>query len=366
MLTPAEEQITQLYAGYLDRAADHGGFNFWLSQANSGASLLGIADSFSQTPEYLSIYGGLGNQTLINTIYANMFDREPDAGGNAYWMAQLESGVSSAHLIVNMISGAQGDDRIKLENTAIVSRDWTVSTAHLPFTLEAAQNALDSIGKIEGNGVTVTLGYGGDTLLPYLDQLTADMTAAWKQWGDHGRLDVKLNFLDLGNNTLAFAYAENELRTGQANQYGIPITQTNVGMEINTGKDMNGDLPDISITIAMNLPQFSLYDRIYIFAHEIGHGVGFRTELFDFDQDYSTVTSWDQYLTFPNGTKGQAYFNGPEAVALYGGPVPIVGYYNSTHTDGVGDIMDPTFGVGQVKLVGSLTDAMMHDIGVMV
>ena len=101
-------------------------------------------------------------------------------------------------------------------------------------------------------------------------------------------------------------------------------------------------------------------------AHEIGHGLGFRTEAFDFDQDYSTMTSWDQFLTFPNGVTGPAAFNGPEAVALYGGPVPVAGYYNATHTNNIGTLMDPAFGQGEVKLVGDLVKAMMHDAGIMV
>lgn len=357
--------IQALYIGYLGRAADRAGLAFWQAQANAGADLPGIAHSFSLSDEYQSVYGGLGNAALVDALYNNLFDRAPDAGGRAYWIEQLDQGKPSARLIVDMISGAQGPDRITVDNMAIVAESWTDTNAHKPFVLADAKNAMDSIGKVEGNGVTIE--FTSDALLPYEAQLTSAMTAAWAQWGNHGMLDVRLDFSDSGGNTLAFAYARNELLTGRFGLNGTtPVTQTNVGVEINTGKDMNGDLPDIIITIAMNPERFFLYDTTSIFAHEIGHGVGFRTELFDFDQDYSTMTSWDQFLTFPGGTRGPAAFNGPEAMKIYGGEVPIVGYYNATHTNGTGDIMDPSFGQGEVRVVGAVALAMMHDAGVMV
>ena len=354
------QQITQLYLGYMGRAADTDGLNFWVGQANAGAAIVDIAYSFSLSDEYLGIYGGLSNAQLLDQIYANLFDRLPDAEGQAYWLNELANGKPVARLLVDVMSGAQGNDRIVLENATIVSKDWTAST---PFDLAAAQNAISSIGEVQGDGVTIQF---AEALLPYEALLTNAMAAAWNQWGNHGMLDVKLDFLDLNSNTLAFARAENEFFTGQTNINGIPITQSNVGIEVNTGMDMNGDLPDIVITIAMNMAQFLQYDTTSILAHEIGHGLGFRTEAFDFDQDYSTQTSWDQFLTFPNGTQQPGYFNGPEAMLVYGGPVPITGYYNSTHPDGIGSIMDPTFGQGEVRMVGVLDKAMMHDIGVMV
>lgn len=363
-MTPNENQVVKLYAGYMDRAADYDGLKFWRAQADAGAAIIDIAYSFSQTEEYLAIYGGLSNSLLLDKIYDNLFGRLPDDAGRAYWLGELAAGKHTSRLMVDVMSGAQGEDKVILENIVTVSQDWTVSTSHLPFTLAEAQNAVNSIGEVQGNGVTVE--FGSDVFLPDQAGWVADMAAAWAQWGNHSRLDVKLNFLDLSSNTLAFAYAKSELLTGQVNQYGIPITQTNVALEVNTGKDQNGDLPDIIITVAMDLIRFGLYDRESILAHEIGHGLGFRTELFDFDQDDSTVTSWDQFLTFPDGTQKPGYFNGPEAMLVYGGAVPITGYYNATHPDGVGSIMDPTFGPGQVKFVGVLDDAMMNDAGIMV
>ena len=351
-----ENIINKLYIGYFDRAYDPDGFNYWVSLANSGMSILDIANNFSLSAEYSLEYAGLDNYSLLNKIYNNLFNRDIDPEGLAYWS---EHGKPVGRLIVDIISGAQGNDAVTLTNTAIVTKDWATTQ---PFVLEDAKNAVDSIGNVQGNGVTIT--FGNPVFASYQEIFTNAMTAAWKQWGNHGMLDVQLNFVDLGTNILAFATPRNEFFTGRVTIPGSPITQSNVGIEVNTGKDMNGDLPDITITVARNLSQFFQYDITSILAHEIGHGLGFRTELFDFDENYSTITSWDEYLTFPTGTQGIAHFNGPEAMEIYGGPVPITGYYNATHPIGTNSVMGPTFGIGEIRPVASLDLAMMVDIGI--
>lgn len=360
-MTPNEAQITQLYIGYFSRAADSGGRDYWVPAANSGLSITQIADSFAVQPEFTAIYGGLSNGQLIDEIYDNLFRRTPDEAGKAYWQSYLDNGGTAGQLMVRVMNGAQGADKLKLDNAAIVANDWTSST---PFTIEAARNAIESIGDVQGNGVTVE--FGSAVFLPNQDYWVAAVQAAWNQWGNHGRLDVKLDFFDTGNNVLAFATPRNELFTGQVDRYGTPLTQSNVGLEVNTGKDMNGDLPDMSLTIAMSLDRFFQYDPVSILAHEIGHALGFRTEAFDFDQDYSAQTTWDQWITIPNGTTGQAFFNGPEAMEVYGGPVPVIGYYNATHLDVYGSLMWTSFGQNEVKTVGALEIAIMHDVGVFV
>ena len=362
MMNIIENQINKLYVGYFDRAPDPAGLNFWIGQANAGGSIVDIAQSFAAGSEYASIYGGLGNSALIDKIYDNLFGRDPDAGGLAYWTAQLESGVSSGRLIVDIMSGAQGNDKTILENTTVVADTWTKSNAHVPFVMADAQNAVNSIGEAQGSGVNLI--FKNDALLPYADIFRMAMRDAWAQWGGKGVADIELNFSDFQSDTLAFAYTKNELFTGQVDKYGSPITQTNIGIEMTTGKDMNGDLIDGTIYIAMNLERFFNYNiTVPVLAHELGHIIGFRTEAFDFDSDLSSITSWDQFLTFPNGTKGEAYFNGPEAMQVYGGPVPVTGYYNATHPT-VG-IMHPSFGQDELVFVGVLEKAMLHDMGIM-
>lgn len=363
-----ETQITKLYVGYFDRAPDSLGLKYWQGDLLNGVSLVDIATSFSSSPEYISMYGGLSYSNLIDKIYDNLFDRTPDVEGKQYWTTQLNSGVSSSRLIVDIISGAQGADKIRLENTTTVAGDWTSSNSTNAFSITNAQNAVNSIGENQGNGVNIT--FLNPQLLPYATILTTSLNAAWNQWGGHGMADIELNYIPLNNNTLAFAYARTELLTGNSTGLAftnIPLTQTTLGNEISTGLDMNGDLPDGRITITYNLDQFTkLFDPTTILAHELGHIIGFRSSLFPFEPNTTTATTWDSFLSFPTGMNGRAFFNGPSAVDYYSGPIPITGFYNATHPDGIGSIMDPFFSAGQVKSVGVLDTLMMEDIGIFI
>lgn len=52
------ELVSQLYAGYFDRAPDPTGLAYWIDRANAGMSLTNIAQSFAVQPEASPCFGG--------------------------------------------------------------------------------------------------------------------------------------------------------------------------------------------------------------------------------------------------------------------------------------------------------------------
>jgi hypothetical protein len=357
MKMAAIDDITKLYTGYFSRAADKPGLDFWVGQHNAGGSLLNIANSFALSSEYANIYGGLSHSALIDRIYDNLFDRTPDAEGKAYWMAQLESGVSSGRLIVDVISGAQGVDKIKLNNTSIVAQDWTNTYQSQPFDYAAAVNAVTSIGKAQDPGVTIS--FVDSALAPYASIFQSAMEAAWAQWGGLGHADIELAYNPIvGGNIIASAGSRNDLQTS-LNYFGSPVYLGSLGVEAATGRDMNGDLPDARITINWPIPQFfSDFHVTSILAHELGHTLGFTSGGFD------KTTTLEYWLTYPNGSTGPTHFNGPETLIANGGPVEF-GYADGNlrnHTNYTGSIMDPSFVYGEVRSVGVVDLAMAQDL----
>lgn len=152
----ALEDITNLYVGYFNRAPDPAGLNFWIAQRNAGASLTGIAQSFSQVSESTSLYSYLaaplvGNPvSFLNSVYLNLFGRAIDSAGQTYWTAQLANpAISIGRIIVDIISGAQGDDALVVANKQSVGKAFAqkVVDTNAVFNLALAKNAFTGVTK---------------------------------------------------------------------------------------------------------------------------------------------------------------------------------------------------------------------------
>ncbi len=173
-------QITELYVGYFNRAPDPAGLNFWVAQRAAGASLAGIADSFSKVPEALNLYGFLSAPligsaaTFLSSIYLNLFGRvanaTTDAAGFAYWTAQLTSSRPVGLIIVDIISGAQGDDLLVVNNKTTVGKAFATklvdSNAAFDSTLAASalvgvtKDPATATAKIIANDAAISLAAG--------------------------------------------------------------------------------------------------------------------------------------------------------------------------------------------------------------
>jgi len=117
---PTKEEIAKLYVATFNRAPDSVGLDYWFR--DSGLNLLGIAQSFFDQEETLSLYPpGSSNKNFVEAVYNNLFNRNPDTGGLNYWENDLNLGnVSRNSFIMAVINGAKdnedGFDATTLEN----------------------------------------------------------------------------------------------------------------------------------------------------------------------------------------------------------------------------------------------------------
>ena len=107
---PLEAQLYRLYFGGLGRAPDKGGFAWWLERLDTGVFGLGeVSARFVDSDEFERLADANADQVIsdnefLDHMYLNVFGREPDAGGYAWWLEQLQSGefthpLSFAHMV---------------------------------------------------------------------------------------------------------------------------------------------------------------------------------------------------------------------------------------------------------------------------
>lgn len=108
--------IQGIYVALFGRPADPAGLAYFNQQTNNGADLTAIGD-LSSTAEYQERFAGLNNVQIVTLIYQELFGRDPDAAGLAFFVAALNSGTQNINTIaINILDGAQGDDALVVAN----------------------------------------------------------------------------------------------------------------------------------------------------------------------------------------------------------------------------------------------------------
>lgn len=105
--------VTRLYWAFFLRKPDAGGLSYWITKYQGGTKLSTIADGFARSSEFTNRYGALTNQQFVAKIYPNIFERQPDAGGLAFWTAKLDSGaLTRGDVMVGFSESSEGARRL--------------------------------------------------------------------------------------------------------------------------------------------------------------------------------------------------------------------------------------------------------------
>jgi Ca2+-binding RTX toxin-like protein len=83
--------VYRLYQAAFDRQPDIGGLSYWLRKVDDGLDVRLVAESFTRSDEFRQVFGAPpSNADLVKRLYHNILHREPDAGGEAYWLGLLD------------------------------------------------------------------------------------------------------------------------------------------------------------------------------------------------------------------------------------------------------------------------------------
>lgn len=262
--------LQRIYMGYFGRPVDVDGLGYWaevfraqgmpvsitdVANAYAGnASVRALVDVFGSSQESKDLYPG-DNNTFINAIYRNLFNRDADAAGKAYWANLVDTGAMTRPIAaLSIMSGALGSDLTLINKKSLVATRFTAtlqknmgswqtyaSGAYSGMTanqyvrtlmasvtvdtdVDAFQVQIDAaiaalIAAVSGGpSLPVTLGYAGYN---YLQDLNASAGYAAQYTGSVSQVGLLSGTLTFGKAPLTVSF---NVLANSGIAYGAPIT----------------------------------------------------------------------------------------------------------------------------------------------
>lgn len=146
MATVTTAQIQEIYIGYLGRAADKAGLDYWVAEITSDNLTLEQlrANITNEQAEYTSGYGQLSRDALVDAVYESLFEHAPDAAGKEYWVTGGGKDINADQLILAVMNGASTDDKAVLTNKTTVAEYYTAITGD-KYDAATAKSTIDSV-----------------------------------------------------------------------------------------------------------------------------------------------------------------------------------------------------------------------------
>jgi uncharacterized protein (TIGR02145 family) len=165
---PTKEEVAKLYVATFNRAPDSSGLDYWLNDSfNGSAKLSNIAQSFFDQPETQQKYPqGTTNRNFIQSVYNNLFNRQPDNSGWDYWENKLNIGEFSRNRFIEAVMNGAQDNQNGLDNTILTNKaEVGIYFADLGFTdtqqascvLQGVTSDLDTVTFAKNNIDTNTI-----------------------------------------------------------------------------------------------------------------------------------------------------------------------------------------------------------------
>ena len=267
------EAVQKAYIAYYGRPADPAGLEYWAGRADA-EGMEAIIDAFGNSAEANELFGGMSTTAMLNTLYNQIFGRDADPEGLAYYTAELDAGrMTPASIALNIIDGAQGGDATIVANKVEVANNFTNAldtaeevAAYNADAAPAVRNMLATVG--EGtdvdsfNGIEPVL---AEILNPNdvftLTEVTTEVAATYydpvlvTMWGynPHGHGETDVDNMD-GDNAATDTYDDEDANAeGNANNLtnegpldgGVPLSTLVAYLEDIDGFDwQNLDLID--------------------------------------------------------------------------------------------------------------------------
>lgn len=156
MATTYYENIQKLYVAYFNRPADTAGLAYWegVVEAAKGDTAA-VSAAFAADTEYKAAYKDMSNADIVNKVYQNLFGRDAEAAGKAYWADLLDKKTITIDAVVTAIaSGAQTTDLTAYNNKVKAATAFTAALDTPAEQSGYSGDAANAIAKTFISGVT--------------------------------------------------------------------------------------------------------------------------------------------------------------------------------------------------------------------
>ena len=106
-------QVRSLYDVALNREPDAGGLAFWRGVLETGVSMHTVADYIVGSAEFQSLVSGLTTDEIVEMFYQNGLERAADAGGKAFWAGVIDNGLGGwSDVLMQFAQGPEQDGQL--------------------------------------------------------------------------------------------------------------------------------------------------------------------------------------------------------------------------------------------------------------
>ncbi|MEB3881595.1 DUF4214 domain-containing protein [Pseudomonas guariconensis] len=175
-----QSDLAELYTTFFDRAPDAGGLAYWVAQVEGGQiTLAQVAENWlNEQPEGVSKFpSGQTDAQFIEAMYNNLLGRAPDTGGGQYWLDQLQSGaVSRDSFALTLINGAKANTSTQgQQDAALVNNKATVGVAFAAKGLNDLTLASSVVKSVTADANTLS---ATQAIIGLIPSASADQSAA--------------------------------------------------------------------------------------------------------------------------------------------------------------------------------------------
>jgi hypothetical protein len=153
----------QMYVVYYGRPGDGAGIFYWADVFDSSDDLGQALNAFGNSDEFSNTFGSLSSEALITNLYQQLYGRDPDPDGLAFYSGRLTSGLATlASLGKQIADGSQNEDLSTLDNRIEVANSFTnsVTSEGVIYDESSVSSARSLLSAIDSTGGSLSTALG--------------------------------------------------------------------------------------------------------------------------------------------------------------------------------------------------------------